>query len=278
MLAVEAELGADRWRAPDEPVGVLLRKWRMMRNLSQLDVATTGAVSARHLSFVETGRAHPSRDMVLHLAEQLDVPLRDRNALLLAAGYAPLYRERPIDAPDMAPVRDALDALLRSHHPYPAVVVDRLWNVVAANAMSWVMIEGVAPDLIADEINILRLTLHPEGLAPRIRNFAEVSGELMSRLRRQVHLTGDRAAADLFDELGGYPGVHKEVTQAQAEGCSTVVLPVRFEVRGRELAVFSTIATFGTPLDITLAELVIESFFPADEATADALREWGAPA
>jgi len=255
-------------------VGSLLRDWRQRRNLSQLDLAGLAGVSARHVSFVETGRARPSREMVLHLAEELDVPLRERNALLVAAGFAPVYRERRIDAPEMGPVRDALDALLKGHEPYPAIVCDRLWNLVSANAMSWVLVEGVDPDLLAPPVNVLRVSLHPQGLAPRVRNLAEVSSHLLTRLRRQVHLTGDQDAADLYDELVAYPGVSTEVPASEIEGPSAVVLPVRYAVRDRELALFSTIATFGTPIDVTLAELVIEAFFPADDATAATLREW----
>lgn len=255
-------------------VGVLLREWRARRNLSQLDLATRAAISARHLSFVETGRARPSREMVLHLAEELDVPLRERNALLVAAGFAPTYRERRIDAPEMEPVRDAIDALLDSHSPYPAIVVDRLWNLVSSNAPSWVLVDGVAADLLVPPINVLRVSLHPDGLGRRIHNLSEVSSHLLTRLRRQVHLTGDEAAGELYDELVSYPGVSTDVPISEAEGPSAVVLPVRYEVRGRELSLFSTIATFGTPVDITLAELMIESFFPADAPTAAALREW----
>lgn len=242
--------------------------------MSQLDLAGRAAVSARHLSFIETGRARPSREMVLHLAEELDVPLRERNPLLLAAGFAPLYAERRIDAPEMAPVRDAIDALLASHEPYPAIVGDRLWNLVSANAMSWVLVDGVDPELLEPPLNVLRVSLHPKGIAPRIRNLAEVSAHLITRLRRQVFLTGDQEASDLYDELTAYPGVSTDLVTSEIEGPSAVVLPLRYEVRGRELSLFSTIATFGTAVDITLAELMIESFFPADPATAATLREW----
>jgi len=257
-------------------VGPLLRDWRQRRNLSQLDLASMAGVSSRHLSFVETGRARPSREMVLHLAEELDVPLRERNALLVAAGFAPVYGHRHIDAPEMQPVRDALDALLKGHEPYPAIVCDRLWNLVSANPMSWVLVEGVDAALLDPPINVLRISLHPDGLAPRIRNLAEVSSHLLTRLRRQVHLTGDQEAADLYDELVSYPGITTDLAASEIEGPSAVVLPVRYTVRDRELALFSTIATFGTPVDVTLAELVIESFFPADDATGETLREWAA--
>jgi transcriptional regulator with XRE-family HTH domain len=260
-----------------EPVGLgpLLKEWRQRRHLSQLELASQAGVSSRHLSFVETGRSRPSRELVLHLAEHLDVPLRERNALLLAAGYAPEYQERRIDSPDMQAARDALDALLRSHEPYPAIVADRLWNLVSSNAAAWVFVEGVAPELVEPPMNVLRLTMHPEGLAPRIQNFTELTAHLLTRLKRQVHLTGDQAAADLYDELSRYPNVATDLVATEIEGPSAVVTPVRFRARDRDLSLFSTIATFGTAIDITLAEIVIESFFPADEQTAAALREWG---
>ena len=216
--------------------------------------------------------------MVLHLADGLDVPLRERNPLLVAAGFAPAYQERSIDAVEMQPVRHAMDALLRGHEPYPAIVVDRLWNVVSANSMSWVLIEGVAPELLEPPINVLRLSLHPKGLAARIHNLAEVSSHLLTRLRRQMHLTGDQAVIDLYGELVEYPDVSTEVPASEVEGPSAVVLPVHYSVRDRDLSLFSMIATFGTPLDITLEELMIESFFPADDATAETLRDWSTQA
>lgn len=254
--------------------GTLLREWRTRRNRSQMDLAHAAGVSPKHLSFVETGRSRPSREMVLHLAEELDVPLRERNPLLAAAGFAPVYTERPIDDPAMSPVREAIDGLLRGHEPYPAIVVDRLWNVVSANAMSWVLLDGVDPSLLAGSLNALRVTLHPNGLAPRIENFGEVSAHLLTRLRRQADLTGDDETLALYEELSGYPGVRTEVTTSELEGPNAVVLPVTYTVRDVELSLFTTIATFGTPLDITLSELMIESFFPADAATAETLREW----
>src|SRR4051812_39079615 len=187
-------------------VGVMLRDWRRQRRLSQLDLALEAGVSTRHLSFVETGRSRPSPEMVEHLAEQLDVPLRDRNRLLLAAGYAPAYRERTLDEPEMGPVREALDRVLAGHEPYPAVVVDRGWNVVAANASVGVLLEGVAPELLEPPANVLRISLHPDGVAPRIANLGEWRAHLLERLGRQVALTGDAELAALHDELRAYPG------------------------------------------------------------------------
>jgi transcriptional regulator with XRE-family HTH domain len=256
------------------PVGTLLRDWRRRRRLSQLDLALEAGVSARHLSFVETGRSRPSAQMVLHLADQLDVPLRDRNGLLLAAGYAPEYGRRGLEEPEMAPVREALDLVLGGHDPYPAVVVDRAWNMVAGNRSVAVLTEGVAPELLEPPVNVLRVSLHPDGVAPRIANLGEWRAHLLERLGRQVALTGDAALAELYDELSGYPGPRLEDGPAGAgAGLADIVVPLRLRsAGGAELTFFSTVATFGTAVDITVAELAIESFFPADAATADALR------
>lgn len=251
-------------------VGELLRAWRQRRHLSQFQLAMGSAVSPRHLSFIETGRARPSREMILHLAERLDVPLRDRNALLLAAGFAPIYGERPLDSEEMAPVRAALDRFLEAHAPYPAVVVDRRWNLVASNEPVNVLIADVDPELLAPPVNVLRVTLHPRGMAPQIANFAEWSAHLLERLRRQAEASGDDELRALYDELAGYPGVAVEAPPAELSGAD-ILLPLRIRVRGEELAFFSTVTTFGTPTDVTLAELVIEAFYPADEATASVL-------
>jgi transcriptional regulator with XRE-family HTH domain len=250
------------------PLGSLLRDWRRRRRLSQLDLALEAGVSARHLSFLETGRSKPSREMVLHLSEQLDVPLRDRNRLLLAAGYAPAFDERPIDAPEMAPVREALDRVLTGHEPYPALVVDRWWNLVAANQALATFTADVAEHLMRPPINVLRVGLHPEGMGSRILNYAEWRAHLLDRLRRQVALTADERLAALYEELEGFPGETAEVHGPGGE----IAVPLRFDAGDRELAFFGTIATFGTAIDITLAELSIEAFFPADEATSAYLR------
>jgi transcriptional regulator with XRE-family HTH domain len=252
-------------------VGELLRDWRRRRRLSQLDVSLDAAVSARHLSFVETGRARPSRELVLHLAEFLDVPLRDRNALLLAAGYAPAYGETPLDAEAMAPVRDALDAILQGHAPYPAVIVDRRWDLVTANAPALAILgEGVAAELLAPPANALRVCLHPDGLAPRIHNLGQYGGHLVDRLARQAAITGDPEIAALLEELRGYTGAHVPADEGPA---GQLVVPLVLESLGAELRLFSTLATFGTALDVTIAELAIESFFPADAETAATLRD-----
>src|SRR3954463_4666079 len=197
--------------SPPIGVGGLLRDWRQRRRLSQLDLAIEADVSARHLSFVETGRSRPSRELVLHLAEHLDVPLRERNALLLAAGYAPAYHQTPLDAAEMAPVRDAVAKILAGHDPYPAVVVDRRWDLVSANrAATAIMSEGVDPSLLAPPANALRLSLHPRGLAPRIVNFEEYGTHLINRLDREIAVSGDKELLALRDELCRYPGVSAE--------------------------------------------------------------------
>src|SRR5579885_1549847 len=247
-------------------VGELLRGWRQRRRLSQLDLAVEAEVSTRHLSFVETGRARPSRELVLHLAEQLDVPLRERNALLLAAGYAPLYRESALDTEKLAPVRAAIEQLLSGHEPFPALVVDRHWTIVSANRPTQAILNSaVAPALLAPPVNALRA----DGLAPRIVNLAEYRAHLLARLHRQVLLTGDETLAALEAELRGYPGGDEPAAQADP---AALFVPLVLRASASErLTFFSTVATFGTALDITPSELAIESFFPADDMTAAAL-------
>lgn len=251
-------------------VGPLLREWRRRRRLTQLDLALEAGVSARHLSFVETGRARPSAELVLNLAEHLDVPLRDRNALLLAAGYAPVYGQRGLDEPEMGPVRAAIDQVLAGHEPYPALVVDRHWGMVAANRAVGLLMEGIAPELLEPPVNVLRASLHPDGLAPRIVNLAEWRAHLLDRLGRQAVSTGDPALAALHEELSALPGGGP--APAIDIDAGAIAVPLRLRVGDAELAFISTVTTFGTAIDITVAELSIESFFPADEATAAALR------
>jgi transcriptional regulator with XRE-family HTH domain len=261
--------------APAPSVGDLLRDWRRRRRLSQLDVSLDAAVSARHLSFVETGRSKPSRELVLHLADHLDVPLRERNALLLAAGYAPAYAETPLDDEAMAPVRAALDKVLAGHAPFPAVIVDRRWDLVSANATAMALLtDGVAPELLAPPVNAMRVCLHPDGLAPRIVNVREYGAHLITRLARQSALAPDLGLSALVEELRGYPGV-EEHDPAALQTADLLFAPLRLRALGRELSFFSTLATFGTALDITVAELAIESFFPADPETDAALRDLG---
>jgi transcriptional regulator with XRE-family HTH domain len=265
----DAHAGTSVPRLP-RPVGELLRQWRERRRLSQLELSIQAEISTRHLSFVETGRSAPSRDMVLHLAEHLDLPLRERNHLLLAAGYAPVYGENPLDSPQLAAVRTAVRQLLTSHEPYPAAVVDRAWNLVDANASLTLFTAGAAPELLAPPANVLRVSLHPGGLAPRIVNLGEWRAHLLGRLHRQVSMTADPALSELYDELRGYP-CDLPVPEVELPGPGDVVVPLRIRHEGRELAFFSTVATFGTPLDVTVAELVIESFFPANAETVAAL-------
>jgi transcriptional regulator with XRE-family HTH domain len=253
------------------PVGELLRGWRERRRLSQLDLANEVEVSTRHVSFVETGRSQPSREMVLRLAEHLDVPLRDRNQLLLAGGFAPIYSEASLHSPAMLAIREALRRLLKAHEPYPALVVDRWWNVVEANAGIQLFTEGVAPELLQAPLNALRLTLHPDGMAGRITNLSEIRASVLGSLQRQVASTADADLQDLYDELRGYSTDDRSSVEIPAS--SEVVVPMRLRYDDRELSLLTTIATFGTPLDVTVSELMIESFFPADDATAEALRE-----
>ena len=239
--------------------------------MSQFELALESGISARHLSFVENGRSAPSRDTILRLAEELDLPLRERNHLLLAAGYAPVYSEAALDSPEMSAVRGAVRQLLTGHEPYPAVVVDRSWNLVDANESVALFTEGADSELLAPPANVLRISLHPEGMAPRIANLGEWRAHLLGRLRRQVALTADPDLARLLNELRAYPCNQPE-PEVDVPGPGDIVVPLRIRHEGRELVFFSTVATFGTPLDVTVAELAIESFFPADPETAAILR------
>lgn len=252
------------------PVGELLRQWREHRRLSQLELALQTEISTRHLSFVETGRSTPSREMILRLADHLEVPLRERNHLLLAAGYAPVHDETELDSPRLLVVREAVRQILRGHEPYPAVVIDGRWNLVDANAGAALFIGNVSPDLLVPPVNVLRASLHPEGMARHILNLGEWRAHLLGRLRRQVALTADPELARLYEELRAYPYTQPE---AEVPDPGDIVVPLRIRHDGAELTFFGTVATFGTPLDITVAELVIESFFPADAHTAAILRE-----
>lgn len=256
-------------------VGALLRGWRERRHLSQLELGNLASVTTRHLSFVETGRSRPSREMVLHLAEHLDVPLRERNQLLIAAGFAPTFRQSSLDDESFASVRVALDQVLAGHEPYPAMVVDRNWHLVSANAAAAVLIEGVSPDLLEAPVNVLRVSLHPQGLAPRIRNLDQWADHIITRLRRQAMITGDDDLTALADELEGYATeLGADPGRRAHEGPEEVALPLLLDCERGPLRLISTIATFGTALDITLAELALEAFLPGDAATADLLQEY----
>jgi transcriptional regulator with XRE-family HTH domain len=254
------------------PVGALLREWRERRRLSQLDLSCDAGISTRHLSFLETGRARPSREMLLHLAEELKVPLRARNALLLAAGFAPAYAERSLDDPALAGVRRTIERVLAAHEPFPALVIDKGWRMVAGNRALGPLLTGVAPELLEPPVNVLRVSLHPQGLGPRIANFAEWRAHLLERLKSQADATADPELAALMNELAGYPAPAGAVPHTLEDyGGVAVPLQVRTQALGL-LCFFSTTTVFGTPLDITLAELALETFLPADAHTADALR------
>jgi transcriptional regulator with XRE-family HTH domain len=259
------------------PLGRLLREWRARRGASQLHLAIEAGVSPRHLSFVETGRAQPSREMVLRLADRLEVPLRERNRLLTAAGYAPLYGERRLDDPTMKVARQAVDLVLRAHEPSPALVVDRHWTMVASNRIVPLLLAGLPEALLAPPVNVLRLSLHPQGLAPRIVNLAQWRAHLFHRLRQQIAASGDEALAALADELHALPGP-AEAAAEQIHVDVGVYVPLQLQSPLGVLSFISTITVFGTPTDITLSELALESFLPADEATANALRTIAAAA
>jgi transcriptional regulator with XRE-family HTH domain len=246
--------------------GDLLRQWRQRRRLSQLDLALAAEVSSRHLSFVETGRSRPTSDMILRLAEHLDVPLRDRNTLLLAGGYAPAYPEHGLAEPELRAVQAALSRVLKGHEPYPAVVVNRWWELVDANAGIALFTRHVKPELLEPPANVLRLSLHPDGMAPRIANLPEWRAHLLARLHHQAEATGDARLAELHAELAGYPG-----GQAEPPARAEVVVPLRYHGDAGELCFLSITAVVGTPMDVTVSELAIESFYPADAPTAAAL-------
>lgn len=254
------------------PVGDFLREWRQRRRMSQLDLALEADISTRHLSFMETGRATPSREMVLRLAEQLDIPLRERNALLVAAGYAPVFPERRLDDPKLEPARKAMELVLTGHEPYPAVALDRHWNMVASNKAVAPLLAGVDPALLTPPVNVLRLSLHPQGVAPRIVNYREWRTHLFERLRHQIELSADPVLVDLMYELERYPepdGVQPH-PPANPEYAG-VVVPLQIRTEAGVLSFISTTTVFGTPVDVTLSELALESFFPADSATAEIL-------
>ncbi|MGV9378646.1 helix-turn-helix domain-containing protein [Nonomuraea sp. NPDC003707] len=257
----------------EETFGELLRSWRQRRRVSQLDLAIEADVSARHISFLETGRARPSREMVMKLAEELDVPLRQRNRLLMSAGFAPVYPEREVRAPEMEVVRQALDKILAGHEPYPAVVVDAAWNLVAANSAAAMFMDGVPAELLKEPINVMRLSLHPDAMGGRLLNLAEVRAHLLYQLRRQAEGSGDARLAALYDELASYeyPGVDLNV--AHVPGPADILVPLRIAAGDRVLSMFTTIATFGTPVDVTVSELAIETFWPNDEETAAAFHQ-----
>lgn len=252
-------------------IGSLLREWRNRRHLSQLDLAVGAEISQRHLSFLESGRSQPSREMVLHLANHLSVPLRERNALLLAAGFAPTYRERPLTDPELQAAREAVELVLAAHEPFPALAVDRHWCMVAANKAAAGFLVGIDPELLQPPINVLRLGLHEKGMGPRVANYGEWRNHVLERLQRQIDVSGDPVLMELLQELKSYPepaGSKERTTRANLAG---VAVPMQLMTPAGVLSFLSTTTVFGTPVDITLSELAIETFLPADAATAQAL-------
>ena len=253
-------------------VGDVLRDWRQRRHFSQLDLASESGVSARHLSFLETGRSNPSRDLLLRLADQLELPLRERNALLLAGGFAPIFPERTLDDPDLAFVRSAVEVILTGHEPFPALAIDRHWNLVSANRAVQALLGGVSPELLKPPVNVLRMSLLPDGLASRIENLDEWRGHLIDRLHHEVVVSGDPVLEALLAELRSYPAPDRprRSTRSRFGG---VVVPLQLESDAGTLSFFSTTTVFGTAVDVTVDELTIESFFPANSETAEAMRQ-----
>ncbi|MEU5211569.1 helix-turn-helix transcriptional regulator [Streptomyces sp. NPDC020742] len=249
-------------------VGGLLRAWRDRRRISQLELALRADSSARHISFIETGRSRPSQEMVLRLAEHLDVPVRERNALLIAAGYAPTFPETPLDDPAMAALRTGMERLLTGYEPFPALVVDGVYDVQAANRGITLLLEGVDHSLLRPPLNAMRITLHPDGLAPRIRNFREWRAHLLAQMDRQLALMRSAPLRALYDEVSGYPLPPGGREEAAGSGQAPFALPMRIEHHGTVLSFISTIATFNTPMDVTVSELALETFLPADPETA----------
>ncbi|HEY1720090.1 MAG TPA: helix-turn-helix transcriptional regulator [Magnetospirillaceae bacterium] len=249
------------------PVGDLLRVWRQRRRLSQLDLASEAEISTRHLSFLENGRATPSRDMILRLAEELEVPMRERNALLLAGGFAPVYAEREIDDPDLAAARKAIELFLERQKPYPAFAIDRHWKVVASNAALPELYEGCSDALMKRPVNGMRLTLHPEGMAPNIVNFHEWRDHMLERLRHAITVTADPALSVLLHEVMRYPVPDEDPEAHEPFPTNAVMVPFRVRTRVGVLSFFTTTTIFGTPVDVTLSELMLEHFYPADDET-----------
>ncbi|MEU6273381.1 helix-turn-helix transcriptional regulator [Streptomyces populi] len=255
--------------AADKGVGPLLRGWREQRRVSQLELALRADSSARHISFIETGRSRPSEEMVLRLAEHLDVPVRERNALLLAAGYAPHYAETPLDDPSMDALRDGMERLIQGYEPYPALVVDATYDVLAANRGVFMLLDGVPERLLEPPLNAMRLTLHPEGLAPRILNLRTWRDHLLAQMDRQIALRRSRPLRALYEEVAAYPvpDRDREADDEASGPAPHFALPMRIEHEGRVLSFISSISTFNTPMDVTVSELAIETFLPADPAT-----------
>lgn len=253
----------------ERTVGDVLRDWRQRRHFSQLDLANEAGVSSRHLSFLETGRSRPSREILLRLADHLDVPLRERNALLLAGGFAPVFPERRLDDPALRPAREAVDLILTGHEPYPALAIDRHWTLMGANRSIPLLLEGVADHLLQPPVNVMRLCFHPEGMASRIVNGSTLRAHLAARLHHEFGLTGDPVLRDLLAEISSYPLADGPMTQIVEP---EVAVPIVIRTDAGVLSFISTTTVFGTAVDVTVNELAIESFFPADAETRDILR------
>lgn len=251
------------------PLGAQLREWRTRRRMSQMDLALDTEISTRHLSFIETGRSKPSPAMLGRIADCLEVPHRARNAMLLAAGYAPDYQERALDSAEMAGMRAIVDHVLKGHEPYPALAVDRHWNMVTANDAIAILIEQVAPALLAPPVNVLRIALHPEGLAPQIVNYGEWRAHILHRLGQQIEASADAGLIALRDELAGYD---RQANDNDVGSVSGIAVPLVLDTIAGRISFVSTVTIFGTPVDITLSELAIEAFFPADAKSAELLR------
>ena len=250
----------------------MLREWRQRRRMSQLELSSEARISSRHLSFVETGRSLPSREMILHLAEWLNIPLRERNILLTAAGYAPMFAARSLDDPALHSARKAVELILKGHEPYPVIAIDRYWNLVASNSVTTPFLARIPPALLQPPINVLRLSLHPEGMAPRIVNLAEWRGHLLERLRHQIEITADPLLVELMKELAAYPYPKQDALMLNRD-YGGIAVPLQLDTDHGLLSLLGTTTVFGTPVDITLAELALETFFPADAKTAEILRE-----
>jgi transcriptional regulator with XRE-family HTH domain len=252
-----------------QTVGGMVRSWRELRRFSQLELAMEAEVSQRHLSFIESGRAAPSREMVLRLAEHLEIPFRERNAMLLAAGYSPVFRDRPLEDPTLSHAKAALETLLRAHEPYPALIVDRHWNIVSANRALAPLLEGVDSELLKPPANALRISLHPRGLAPKIVNLTEWRQYLLDRLRRQFRISRDPALDTLLKDLSGYPFSSSErLSNFNDSLANEVAILLRLKTPKGVLSFLSTVTVFGTPVEITLSEVTLEAFYPADQETA----------
>lgn len=271
-MVAQAGVGYDTgMTARADSIGVLLKQWRQRRRLSQLALALDAGISQRHLSFLESGRSQPSRDMVLQLSRQLDVPLRDRNVMLHSAGYAPFFPQRPLDALELSVAREIIDRILRGHLPHPALAVDRHWTLLSANAAVSHLLTGVAPHLLEGDVNVLRLSLHPEGLASRILNLPEWRHHVLTRLGHEIERSADPVLAALRDELEAFPlpGAARRPDRAVLGQSQAIAVPLRLTSDAGPLSFLATTTVFGTAVDVTLSEVTIEAFFPGDKETAD---------